>query len=148
MLMPVPARTRPAEVRQKPLRAVGQKEDHIYMLKGPRPPPKRRRSTLLASSSAIAGLLAATVLLTTPTGSRSGPRGTSSSRRQFCRKLRYQTRHIVPGILRTGFPDAVDLAYLFMKQYPNVTWKHTPTRLCRHNSRRPTCFRPGRTLRT
>ena len=76
---------------------------------------------MLGSSSAIAGLLAATMLVTSPTGAQAAPVGRVAAAASFATRLRHQARHLV-GYFETGFPDAIDLAHLFTKQYPNVTW--------------------------
>ncbi len=90
------------------------------MLKGPGS-PKRRPSTLLASSSAIAGLMAATVLMTSPTGAQAAPVGRVPAAASFATSC--GTKPVtLSGYFETGFPDAIDLAHLFTKQYPNVTW--------------------------
>ena len=92
------------------------------MLKGPSR-LKNRRSTLLRRHSALAGLLAATMLVTTPTGAQAASltAAAASGPASFAANCGTKPGHLA-GVFETGFPDAIDLAHLFTKQYPNVKW--------------------------
>jgi raffinose/stachyose/melibiose transport system substrate-binding protein len=91
------------------------------MLKGPSR-LKNRRSTLLKRHSALAGLLAATMIVATPTGAQAASSaGLASGPASFAANC--GTKPVtMQGLFESGFPDAVDLANLFTKQYPNVKW--------------------------
>jgi raffinose/stachyose/melibiose transport system substrate-binding protein len=92
------------------------------MLKGPSR-LKNRRSSLLRRHSALAGLLTATMVMTTPAAVQAASltRGSTNGPASFAANC--GTKPVtLQGYFETGFPDAIDLAHLFTKQYPSVTW--------------------------
>lgn len=88
------------------------------MLKGERGLFKRRANAV-TRSSAVAGLLAATLVVTSPTGAQAA--NASSGPASFAANCGTQPVTL-EGYFETGFPDAIDLANLFTKQYPSVKW--------------------------
>jgi len=91
------------------------------MLKGPSR-LKNRRPSLLRRHSALAGLLTATLVMTTPAAVQAASlRGATNGTASFAANC--GTKPVtLQGYFETGFPDAIDLAHLFTKQYPSVTW--------------------------
>lgn len=79
---------------------------------------------LVSRSSAVAGLAATALLFTTPTGAQAAPAEAAAAMpaaASFAANCGTKPVTLL-GYFETGFPDAIDLANLFSKQYPSVKW--------------------------
>jgi raffinose/stachyose/melibiose transport system substrate-binding protein len=81
----------------------------------------KRRSALTSHPSALASLVAATLFIAAPTAAQTAAGAQTPSAVSFAANC--GTAPVtLSGYFETGFPDAIDLANLFTKQYPNVKW--------------------------